>query len=148
MGMVFIELQKCLRFDEGNGVALICYEQYAIINVVANVLPHVEYRHYDKHIFSNWRKSFKGDEMKLMFWKATKTYNIVYYNEVMDELEKLNLAATVGFRGSNPKVLCMEFMKTHTKADVIMSNLAKTFNGYIINARTKHLIYMLEDIRT
>ena len=39
-------------------------------------------------------------------------------------------------------------MKTHTKADVIMNNLVETFNGYIINARTKHLIYILEDIKT
>ena len=31
---------------------------------------------------------------------------------------------------------------------MIMNNLAETFNGYIINVRTKHLIYMLEDIRT
>ena len=38
-------------------------------------------------------------------------------------------------------------MKTNTKADVIMNNLAETFNGYIINVRTKHLIYMLEDIK-
>ena len=38
-------------------------------------------------------------------------------------------------------------MKTNTKVDVIMNNLAETFNGYIINVRTKHLIYMLEDIK-
>ena len=31
---------------------------------------------------------------------------------------------------------------------MIMNNIAKTLNGYIINARTKHKIYMLEDIRT
>ena len=26
--------------------------------------------------------------------------------------------------------------------------MAETFNGYIINARTKHIMSMLEDIRT
>ena len=39
-------------------------------------------------------------------------------------------------------------MKIDTKADVIVSNLTETFNVYIIDARTEHLIYMLEDIRT
>ena len=29
-----------------------------------------------------------------------------------------------------------------------MNNMAETFNGYIINARTKHIMSMLEDIRT
>ena len=66
----------------------------------------------------------------------------------MDDLEKVNHAIAVAFRVSNPKVFCMAFMKTHTKADVIMNNFSETFNGYIINARTKHLIYMLEDIIT
>ena len=62
----FIELKKCLGFNEGNGVALITDEHQAIINFVANVLPHAEHRHYGKHIFVNWHKSFKGDEMKIL----------------------------------------------------------------------------------
>ena len=63
-------------------------------------------------------------------------------------MENLNHATTIGFRGANPKVFCKAFLKTYTKADVIVNNLAETFNRYIINARTKHLIYTLEDIRT
>ena len=47
-----------------------------------------------------------------------------------------------------PKVFFKAFLKTDTKADVVINNLAKTFNGYMINAMTKHLIYMLEDIIT
>ena len=70
------------------------------------------------------------------------------YNEALDEMENLNHAVAVGFRRANPKVFCMAFSKTDTKDDVIVDNLAKTFNGYIIHIRTKHLIYMLEDIRT
>ena len=111
-----------------------------------NAFPHAEHRHYARHIFANWHKDFKGDEMKLMFWKAAKAYNIAYYNEGIEELEKFNPAAVVGFKGRNPKVFCRAFMKTQTKVDVIMNNIAKTFNGYIINARTKHLIHMVEDI--
>ena len=60
----------------------------------------------------------------------------------------MNPTIVVGFKGSNPKVFCRAVMKTHTKADVIMNNLAETFNGYIINSRTKHLIYILENIIT
>ena len=91
--------------------------------------------------------SFKGGENKLLFWKATKVYNMADYNEALDEMENLNPATVVGFRGTNPKVFYRVFLKTYTKADVIGNDLAKTFNGYIINARIEHLIYMLEDIR-
>ena len=85
--------------------------------------------------------------MNLMFWKATKEYNIAEYNEAIEELEKVNLATTIDFKESNPKVFCKVFMKTHIKTYVIMNNIAETFNGYIFNVRTKHL-YMLEDIIT
>ena len=118
------------------------------MNAVQTVLFHAEHRHYAKHIFANWHKSFKGDENKLQFWKAAKAYNMEDYNEALDEMENFNHAVAVGFRGANPKVFCRAFLKTGTKADAIVNNLAKTLNGYIINARTKHLIYMLKDIRT
>ena len=70
------------------------------------------------------------------------------YNEALVEMENLNHASVAGFRGVNLKVSCMAFLKTYTKAVVIVNNLVETFNVYIINVRTKHLIYMLEDIRT
>lgn len=59
---------------------------------------------------------------------------------------KLKPDVVQGCRSYDPKVLCRAYMKTETCVYVIMNNLAKTFNGYIIHARTKHLIYMLEDI--
>ncbi|KAJ8447201.1 hypothetical protein Cgig2_030432 [Carnegiea gigantea] len=34
-----------------------------------------------------------------------------------------------------------------SKCDVIVNNMAKTFNAYVVYIRTKHLIDMLEDIR-
>ena len=63
---------------------------------MANVLPYVNHRHYIRNIFSNWHKSFKGDEMKLMLWKVAKGYNIADYNEAIEELEKVNPAVVVG----------------------------------------------------
>ena len=118
------------------------------MNVVQTVLPRAKHRHCAKHIFANWHKLFKRDENKLLFWKAAKAYNTTNYDEALDEMENLNYVVGVGFRGANPKVLCTAFLKTDTNVDVIVNNLDETFNGYIINARTKHLIYMLEDIIT
>ena len=63
------------------------------------------------------------------------------YIVAFDEIENLNHAADVGFRGTNLKVF-------YRQVDVVVNNLAETFNGFIINARTKHLIYMFEDIKT
>lgn len=117
------------------------------MNVVDEVLPKAEHRHCARHIFALWHKNFRGDEFKLLFWKASKTYNEADYNEALDEMEAVNPDAVIAFKIYNPKVFCRAFMDITTKVDVIVNNLAETFNGYIINARVKHLIYMLEDIR-
>lgn len=65
----------------------------------------------------------------------------------MDEMEELNPEAVVKFKEHNPTLFCRAFLKTSIKCDVITSNLAKTFNNYVMSARVKHLIDMMEDIR-
>lgn len=124
----------------------ICIFQ-AILNAVASVLPKAEHRHCARHVFAHWHKNFRGDEMKLMFWKIAKAYSLADYNDAMAELEEVNADAAHAFKAYNPKVFCRAFMNTSIKSDAITNNMAETFNGYIINARTKHLIYMMEDIR-
>lgn len=98
------------------------------------------------HIFALWHKAFRGDEFKLQFWKIAKAYNMEDYNDALDELEQIDPAAIVAFNRYNPKVFCRAFMNTSMTSDAITNNMAETFNCYIVNARTKHLIYMLDDI--
>ena len=51
------------------------------------------------------------------------------YNEALDEMENLNSVAAIGFKGVNLKVFHREFLKPYTKIDVIVNNLAQTFDG-------------------
>ncbi|KAL2898930.1 Replicase polyprotein 1a [Bienertia sinuspersici] len=119
----------------------------AIISSTASVLPSAEHRHCARQIFAHWHKRYKGDEYKLLFWNIVKAYNNADFNDAIEELEKVNLAAAEDFRSYNPQLFCRAFFRSSTRCDVVTNNMAETFNGYIIQARTKHLIYMLEDIR-
>ncbi|CAH9088450.1 unnamed protein product [Cuscuta europaea] len=85
--------------------------------------------------------------MKMLFWKAAKAYNEADLEEALEEMKRVNPAAVSSFRSLNPSCFCRAFVRINTKCDVIVSNMAETFNGYIINARAKHIIFMLEDIR-
>lgn len=85
--------------------------------------------------------------MKLAFWKIAKAYNQTDYNEALDELAEKDPAAAASFRSYNPQNFCRAFMNPDIKCDAITNNMAETFNGYIIQARTKHLLFMMEDIR-
>ncbi|CAH9091127.1 unnamed protein product, partial [Cuscuta epithymum] len=83
----------------------------------------------------------------MIFWKAAKAYNEPDFVEALDEMGKVSPAAVTAFKAYNPRCFCRAYIRTTTKCDVIVSNMAETFNGYIINARAKHIIFMLEDIR-
>ncbi|KAL2896655.1 Antiviral helicase SKI2, partial [Bienertia sinuspersici] len=81
-------------------------------------------------------------------WPAkdiVETVRVAY--RVLVKMEKVHPGAAISFKAHNPALFCRAFVRTESKCDVIMSNMAETFNGYIIHARSKHLIYMLEDIR-
>lgn len=85
--------------------------------------------------------------MRKAFWKVAKAYNITDYNEGLEELEEAYPAAAESFRSYNPKCFCRAFLNPAIKCDAITNNMAETFNGFIINARTQHLLYMKEEIR-
>ncbi|KAL2936564.1 Proline--tRNA ligase [Bienertia sinuspersici] len=118
-----------------------------ILTLVADELPKAEHRHYSRHIFAGWHRQFGGDEMKAMFQKAAKAYNQADYKEAIQEMEEVKPGAIIAFDRHNPNLFCRAFMKPTTKCDVNLSNMAETWNGYIIHARNKQLIDMLEDIR-
>ncbi|XP_048489808.2 uncharacterized protein LOC125491764 [Beta vulgaris subsp. vulgaris] len=141
------QVREALSLGEGDGLTIVSDEHLVILSSVKAVFPNCEHRHCARHIFAHWHKVHKGDDMKLMFWKAAKAYSLADYNEALAEMEAENPNAVTDFKAHNSKVFCRAFLDTTTKVDVITSNLSETFNGYIINARTKHLIYLLEDIR-
>ena len=127
---------------------LIGCDTQSIVRAVGIKLPNAEHRYCARHIYANWNKSFKGEEMKLLFWRCAKAYNEADFNDGITEMKKVNHVAAEAFNLANPRLFCRAFVKVDTKCDVILSNMAETFNNYIMHARSKHLIDMLDDIRT
>ncbi|KAL2898965.1 hypothetical protein RDABS01_024047 [Bienertia sinuspersici] len=72
--------------------------QLAILHAVATVLPNAEHSHYARHIFTLWHRTYKGDDMKLQFWKIAKAYNLADFNDAIDELSEMNAEAALAFR--------------------------------------------------
>ncbi|KAL2940308.1 putative surface-exposed virulence protein BigA [Bienertia sinuspersici] len=90
---------------------------------------------------------YKGDEMKIAFWKIVRAYNMKDYNKALAELKEKDEAAATAFLSYNLKCFYIAYFTSNVKSDVITNNMAETFNSYIINARTKHLISMMEEVR-
>ena len=82
--------------------------------------------------------------MKMMFWACAKAYSVSEFNERLKDMRDKDNDVVDALLSYNPSLFCSAFIKTITTNDVIVNNMAETFNAYIINARAKHIIYMLE----
>ncbi|XP_076882243.1 uncharacterized protein LOC143530648 [Bidens hawaiensis] len=141
------ELRKGLEVkDGGKDWTLISDQQKGLLNAVSLVWKNAEHRNCPRHIFANWYKNFKGGELKAYFWQACRAYNEADFNDAISKKKEISVGAVEAFMKQNPQSFVRCFLKNHTCCDVIVSNMAETFNGSIVKSRSKHIIYMLEDI--
>jgi hypothetical protein len=117
------------------------------LNAVTLYWNEAEHRNCARHIYANWHKKFKGDDLKGVYWRAVRAYSEADYRSAIDEMKQLSADATAAFLNQNPKCFCRCYLNIESKADVVVNNMAETFNGFIIQSRSKHIINMLEDIR-
>ena len=65
--------------------------------------------------------------------------------DAVKEMEEIIPFAVQHFKKYDVNVFCKSKFKSDTKCDVIVSNMVKTFNNYVMRARSKHFIDMLGD---
>ena len=112
-----------------------------------SILPSAEHKCCATHIYANWRKKHKGAMFKRVFWAAAKCCTTTSFDEAMENLKTLSREAHKDLMTQNPKYWSKAFFSTTSKCDIVDNNLSKTFNGFILEAREKPIISMLEDIR-
>ncbi|XP_057806198.1 uncharacterized protein LOC131021127 [Salvia miltiorrhiza] len=59
-----------------------------------------------------------------------------------------NAAAFEDFITRDMEKFCKAYFSNTPKTDVLDNNISETFNGFIFNARGKHIIHICEEIRT
>lgn len=63
----------------------------------------------------------------------------------MDKLANKNICGDL--LNYERKTLCKAYFKEHIKCDIVENNMCETFNSWILVARHKSIITMLEKIR-
>jgi hypothetical protein len=112
------------------------------------MLPSAPQRICMRHMYANFRSDgHKGLVLKDKLWKAAAAYAVNGFNRKMAELKKLSPAAHDYVEKIDPHIWARAFFNTAPKCDLIMNNLYECFNSYIIKARDKPIITMLEMIR-
>ena len=114
------------------------------------MLPNVEHRYCMRHMYSNFREKFKGKELKDLFWKAASASTLREFNVHMKKLEELDPKNKphLWMKRENPACWARSHFSTRAKCDILVNNTSESFNSYIMEARDKPIITMLEYIRT
>ncbi|XP_075074464.1 uncharacterized protein LOC142162060 [Nicotiana tabacum] len=121
--------------------------QKGLLDAVSNVYPQANHRWCVRHIEANWSKKWKsGDMKKLIWWCAWSTYEEVFKDQ-LKKLGQLDEDAAKALVSYPPKNWCRAYFDTQCKNFMVDNNFTESFNSWIVEARQKPIIKMLEDIR-
>ncbi|XP_060188323.1 uncharacterized protein LOC132617345 [Lycium barbarum] len=137
-----------LNLGDGTGYTVISDMQKGLFATIKELLPEVEQRQCARHILANWSKDWGGLERRLIFWKCARSTIEVDLRRNLDKLQLLGGEKIVeDLLYYKEHTFCKVYFNTETKCDIINNNMAESFNAWILPARHKTIITMLEEIR-
>ncbi|KAG8367491.1 hypothetical protein BUALT_Bualt16G0077500 [Buddleja alternifolia] len=83
-----VEVEK-FGSHEDRDWAFISDRQKGLVEAVAKVAPRAQHRFCVRHMYNNFKATFKGVELKQLFWKAASTYNVRQHLRVISEIQRL-----------------------------------------------------------
>ncbi|WCJ18627.1 hypothetical protein M5689_000963 [Euphorbia peplus] len=100
-----------------------------------------------RHILANWAKKWRGVEARNAFCVVSKASFEAQLRDRLQEMNKLGTYICMDLTRYNKERWMRTYFPTTTKYDFVHNNIAETFNGWILDARHKMIITMLEEIR-
>ncbi|XP_057775297.1 uncharacterized protein LOC130994270 [Salvia miltiorrhiza] len=112
-----------------------------LMEAIKEITPQTEHRWCARHIYANWSKKWRGEELKKRFWIAAWSS---YHQEF-----KLNLAkiSAINKKATYDLMHYQAFQSPRCSTFMVDNNISESFNANISEARHKPIISMLENIR-
>ncbi|XP_057765915.1 uncharacterized protein LOC130986503 [Salvia miltiorrhiza] len=117
------------------------------MEAVKDIIPYAEHRWCARHIYANWAKKWRGEEMKKRFWIAAWSSFDEEFKLNMAKLRSINKKAHDELLHYPPAHWSRAYQSTRCSTNMVDNNCSESFNSSISDARHKPIISMLEDIR-
>ncbi|KAH7867298.1 hypothetical protein Vadar_031580 [Vaccinium darrowii] len=147
----YLETVRLLMEDIGSveqrGWSFISDRQKGLLETFKDLMPNAEHRFCMRHIYANFRKVFKGKELKDALWRAASAGTVWEHEAYMKKIEKMDGAAYNWLKKIPQEQWCRSHFRTSSRCDILVNNLSESFNSYILEARDKPIVSMLEWIR-
>ncbi|WMV47450.1 hypothetical protein MTR67_040835, partial [Solanum verrucosum] len=114
---------------------------------ITDHLPNVEHRMCARHILTNWSKRWRGLERKKCFWRCARSTFEAELKDNISYMKRLGNNIVNHLLYYNPERWSKLYFNFTSKCDVVDNNMAECFNSWILAARHKTIITMLEEIR-
>ncbi|KAH0638863.1 hypothetical protein KY285_035449 [Solanum tuberosum] len=138
-----------LEITNSHHIAFMSDRQMGLIGAVKDLFPEAEHRNCVRHMYQNFRQKHKGKALKDLVWNAARASNEVRFRICMERLEQEDREARKWFDHSERpfQTWTRALFKTHSRCDMLLNNLCESFNRYILDARDKAIITLLEMIK-
>nr|KAJ0207058.1 hypothetical protein LSAT_V11C500287180 [Lactuca sativa] len=97
-----------------------------LLLALEKLFPTVEHKYCLRHLHENMKRKWRGKEFKDCLWNYATCTTIPQFNNVMEELKKLNRT---------------------THCDALLNNMCESLNSKIVKGRDKPIISCSEFIR-
>lgn len=114
------------------------------------LVPNAEHRNCVSHLYTNFKSqpNTKGKALKDCLWRAARATYLKEFEDAMAEMRCLSEAAYKWMEGKDPRHWSKAHFSTLSRCDMLLNNLCECFNKYILEARGKPILTMMEIIRT
>jgi len=113
-----------------------------------DVIPMADHRVCVRHLWASFRdEGHRGVALKDKLWAAACAYTKAEFNAHMQELKRMSPAAFEYLDKIDPSGWSRAWFHDYPKCDLLVNNICEYFNAYILKARDKPILTMLEMIR-
>ncbi|TXG48046.1 hypothetical protein EZV62_027340 [Acer yangbiense] len=100
-----------------------------------------------RHIYANFRITYKGDHFKKLFWRASRSSNVFDFKETLDEIGAINPDAKSLLQEIEPKHWSRHAYDQVIRFDHVTNNMTEAFNSMLGTHRASSYLDLLEFIR-
>ncbi|KAL4353017.1 hypothetical protein GQ457_06G019860 [Hibiscus cannabinus] len=124
--------------------------QKGLVDAIAELFPHSKHRTCVRHLYTNFKSEDfnKGKHLKDLFWKAARSTIVTDFKDTLEEIKSVSSKSYDWLVKINPEQWCKAFFTSATKSDMLLNNLCECFNKFVLEARDKPILTMMETIRT
>lgn len=103
-----------------------------LLDAFADLISGDEQHHCVKHLHANFKsKGYKGEALKYKLWDAARAHTRCSFEHHMQSIKNMKSEAHKYLDDINPSVWSQHAIRTTTKCDMLLNNIADTFNSWI-----------------